>query len=280
MVIIEKKNNMNNLIAISGKIGAGKDSVGNIIRYLSHPKYKEDSNLYLLKDIEDFLTHNSLDTQETYQIKKFAGKLKDIVCILLGCSRVQLEDRVFKNKKLGEDWWYWKIFTNKNDITKYLLLDYKESNFETLKEGGNQFILEKLTPRKILQLLGTEAGRQIIHPNIWVSSLFSDYKASETHKVPRYYDDNNQKGLSGYEGIWEYPKWLITDCRFPNEADAVKRRGGIIIRVNRSNQDLEGLTVHPSETSLDDYKDFDFIINNNGSEEDLINIVKRIYFKS
>ena len=30
-----------------------------------------------------------------------------------------------------------------------------------------------------------------------------------------------------------YPNWIITDVRFPNEADAIKGRGGIIIRVNR-----------------------------------------------
>ena len=31
----------------------------------------------------------------------------------------------------------------------------------------------------------------------------------------------------------EYPNWIITDCRFPNEAKAIKDRDGISIRVNR-----------------------------------------------
>ena len=35
--------------------------------------------------------------------------------------------------------------------------------------------LVKLTPRKLLQLLGTDCGRDIIHPNIWVNALFADY---------------------------------------------------------------------------------------------------------
>ena len=30
------------------------------------------------------------------EIKKFADKLKDIVCLLIGCTREQLEDQEFK----------------------------------------------------------------------------------------------------------------------------------------------------------------------------------------
>ena len=34
----------------------------------------------------------------------------------------------------------------------------------------------KFTPRLLLQLLGTDAGRNIVHPNIWVNALMSDYR--------------------------------------------------------------------------------------------------------
>jgi hypothetical protein len=33
-----------------------------------------------------------------------------------------------------------------------------------------------LTPRRMLQLLGTDCGRNIIHPNIWVNATMVDYK--------------------------------------------------------------------------------------------------------
>ena len=63
----------------------------------------------------------------------------------------------------------------------------------------------------------------------------------------------------------ESSQWLITDTRFPNEADAIKERGGIVVRVDR------GLSTgdHPSETALDDYE-FDYVIPNTGTIEELI----------
>jgi len=135
-----------------------------------------------------------------------------------------------------------------------------------------------LTPRKLLQLLGTECGRNIIHPNIWTNSLFADYK-----------------GVKAPNGKWgghiKYPNWIITDVRFPNEAKAIKDRGGIIIRVNRfteeqkiafaktragrSNNSLQLVlkNQHPSETALDDYE-FDYVVDNNGTLEELIEKIK------
>ncbi len=64
-------------------------------------------------------------------------------------------------------------------------------------------------------------------------------------------------------------KWLVTDVRFENEAEAIKERGGILLRINR-NVDTG---THPSETSLDDYK-FDYTISNKGSMEDLVTSVR------
>ena len=95
-----------------------------------------------------------------------------------------------------------------------------------------------------------------------------------------------------------HPKWIITDMRFPNEMDAVKAKGGITIRVNRPRY-CEGCTLtnlesqdcfdciiyqedyhnmHPSETSLDGAH-FDYVIDNNGSIQDLIQKVTEILIK-
>lgn len=72
----------------------------------------------------------------------------------------------------------------------------------------------------------------------------------------------------------EYPNWIITDVRFPNEAKAIKERGGIVIRVNRFDYTKEELAdMHESETALDDYHDFDCIINN---KESLTNLIEQV----
>lgn len=66
------------IIAISGRIGAGKDEVAKIIQ--------------------------NLDPTNNWQIKKFAGPLKKITSILTGLSLEALEDQGVKATPLGEDW--------------------------------------------------------------------------------------------------------------------------------------------------------------------------------
>ena len=112
----------------------------------------------------------------------------------------------------------------------------------------------KPTPRILLQKIGTYLFRNQLHPNTWTNSTFADYQ-----------DDN----------------WIITDMRFPNEAQAIKDRGGITIRVERPNllNNQNNIKLeHISEKSLDDYK-FNYYICNDSSIENLIAQVKNILIK-
>lgn len=269
----------NNLIAISGKINSGKDTVGKIIQYLTLDKEVfAMTNADIIADLE---YNGYCANKSDWKIKKFADKLKDIVCILLGCTREQLEDREFKEKELGEEWWYYGF--DGGIMIPYLNNGYKKGE-EPLK------YLIKLTPRKLLQLLGTEAGRNIIHPNIWVNALFVDYK-KEVKQFGTFVDSDRKDPMM----TKDYPNWIITDARFPNELQAVKDRGGITIRVNRPKYAYESdlpekssplqhaergkeLHNHYSETALDD-AEFDFVIDNNSSIEDLTQEVKDILVK-
>lgn len=64
---------------------------------------------------------------------------------------------------------------------------------------------------------------------------------------------------------------VIADCRYLNEADKVKEIGGYTVNVVRDTSDYgisEDQRNHSSETSLDGY-DFDFIIDNDGTLEEL-----------
>lgn len=250
----------NNLIGISGKIGSGKDTLGIVIKNCA------DSGC---------------------EIKKFADKLKDIACLLIGCTRRQLEDRGFKEKELGEEWWQYGLI--RENTRKPILYPSKKEDIEKqLKVFNNaRMYINKLTPRKLLQLLGTECGREIIHPNIWVNALFADYVCDNCgqQECPTGEEHTGQMIDSSF------PNWIITDVRFPNEAQAIKDRGGIVIRVNRfkiitktlpdgtecsfiPNPLFDG-EEHPSETALDDYE-FDHVIDNNGSIDELIGKIKQL----
>lgn len=262
------------IIGISGKIGSGKDTVGNIIQYLTSVYLKgfyEGERRYSL---EQYNKQNTPTNISPFKIKKFADALKDIVCILIGCTREQLEDREFKEKELGEEWWYHKDFSR--------LIPY---NKDLVRKWGKESII-KLTPRLLLQLLGTECGRNIIHPNIWVNSLMSEYVPQvywmcdrcnkedilELLQIPSrfkeqgYEEDEyvcpNCKGKESEGDITQVitdnpSNWIITDVRFPNELKAIKDRGGISIRVDRYPKFIT------KARTPDDIRQIPFDINNN-----------------
>jgi hypothetical protein len=202
------------LIAISGKIGSGKDTVGEIIQKLC-------------------LTNEA----PNFEIKKFAGKLKAVGSLLTGIPIEMFEDQEFKKTDLPSEWVYIE----------------------------NGYAARNMTVRDFLQKLGTEAMRDNLHTNVWINALFADYRETESIFRGKVIEKHS------------LPNWIITDMRFPNEMEAVVNRNGVTIRVVRPNlTSFESmLTPHPSETALDD-AEFDYTINNSGTLEDLVKIVRTI----
>lgn len=254
-----------NLIGISGKKGVGKDLVANIINYIYYKKDVEagkEMSLMSFKELQPVLLKSYYNSYNTFKNVKFADKLKDIVCLLIGCTREQLEDREFKEKELGEEWDEFGIrFTYPDDCknpklyggfaTREEAIIFEKNERRSLQWTNDlKTSIERfsLTPRLLLQLLGTECGRQIIHPNIWINSTFTNYN--------------------------EDSKWIISDVRFPNEAEAIKSKGGILIRINRPG--FEDTGEHKSETALDNYDGFDYVIENDSSIDDLIHKIHNI----
>jgi hypothetical protein len=236
------------IIAINGKIGSGKDTIGKMIQYLTSTavdKYAFDE--FLDYDKLGIRVATDYEYWSDWQIKKFAGKLKQIASILSGIPAYKFEDQEFKNTFLSNEW-------------NYFLKD------KTITDDGIGLVVNKMTVREFLQKLGTEAMRNGLHTNTWVNALFSDYTVN-TIAV----------GSNEFDVIDEdvEPKWIITDLRFPNEYDAVAERNGITIRVTRPDTVCG---THPSETALDTYS-FDYEISNDGDYTALLNKVRAILVK-
>ncbi len=98
------------------------------------------------------------------------------------------------------------------------------------------------TPRYAMQTLGTEWGRTLINPDIWVYAAMNHVK--------------------------DYRKAVITDVRFPNEAKAVKDAGGTLVRINKPRGKICVSDFHPSETAIDKLE-VDHQITNDDSIEAL-----------
>jgi hypothetical protein len=79
--------------------------------------------------------------------------------------------------------------------------------------------------RHLYQTLGTEWGRNLIHPGLWVTAMDSSIKY--------HYQGRNI---------------IIDDVRFENEADYIRRQGGIIVHIERNG--LISTDNHPSENGI------------------------------
>jgi hypothetical protein len=81
--------------------------------------------------------------------------------------------------------------------------------------------------RELLQLLGTEFGRGMIRDDIWIRRLMTDVVPGK--------------------------KYVITDVRFDNEAEAIREAGGVIIEVVRPGGGClkPGAAMHSSEAGVD-----------------------------
>lgn len=259
------------IIGISGKINSGKDTVGKIIQYLTEQKEYDMTDLSYQewleeREVDRINGRKSTQSYTDFEIFKFADKLKDIVCLLIGCTKEQLEDKEFKEKELGEEWiryGYADGFTTDNNGNKTMI--FKECDKERyeieLRINWQTAYRIHYTPRMLLQAIGTDLFRNQLLDNIWVNALMADYFAD-------FKDESKNSN------------WIITDLRFPNEARAIKDKGGILIRVDRYDITGQGkLNPHTSETALDDYQDFDYIIDNFGTIEDLIEKVRKILIK-
>jgi hypothetical protein len=214
------------IIGISGYAGSGKDTIGRMIQFLKC----KDIEGKVFQDIIDNPLENDwwLEEQSCWQVKKFAGKLKQIASILTGIPEHLFENREYKETYLPEVW-----------NTDFLEVDDK--------------IEGKMSIREFLQKLGTDALRDGLHTNVWVNALMADYERTADKFVGLTSD--------GFEE-WEegdLPNWIITDVRFPNEAQAIKDAGGIIIRVDRPG--YKATNGHVSEKALDDW-DFDYKLQN------------------
>jgi hypothetical protein len=177
-----------------------------------------------------------------FRRESFASTLKDSVAAVFGWDRTFLEGRTKEAREWREQvdpWW------------------------------AERLAMPTLTPRWVLQYWGTEVCRKGFHDDIWIASLENKLRTSKDNIV-------------------------ISDCRFPNEIQSIRDAGGIIVWVQRgelpdwydvavdANQgknvainELKMRKIHASETAWVG-TEFDVVLDNNGSIDDLYNHAKSI----
>lgn len=112
------------------------------------------------------------------------------------------------------------------------------------------------SPRRLLQLLGTESVRDVFGTDTWVKNADLRLQALERTEA--------DEALPIEVVVW-------TDCRFPQEAEWIRANGGIVIEVRRP--DVEPVATHSSEQGLPAAL-VDGVFWNNGTIDELRNHVR------
>ena len=97
--------------------------------------------------------------------------------------------------------------------------------------------------RRLMQIIGTEVGRNLFDADIWVK--LAEAKLASTLSVG---------------------DTVITDVRFPNEARLIKKHGGLLIRIDRPG--FGAVNEHVSDRASENWT-YDHHIENDGDVEAL-----------
>ena len=108
------------------------------------------------------------------------------------------------------------------------------------------------SPRQLMQLLGTDWGRDLVHRELWL--LLAEQNLNHMAAL-------HQDPITGF---------ILRDVRFENEADWVRSKGGVIVHIQRP--DAQAVARHASESGIGVH-DNDFVIHN---DEDLAHLYKQL----
>lgn len=249
---------MTNIIALCGKKGSGKNTLCNFLHgyqlkslNMINEFYLEGNNLIVNMTVQDEKGEESkedviLDVTRTdlnfgewaaYNMwpfikhYAFASSLKEIAEKMFNIPRECLygtDDQ--KNRVMPHLLWENMPGVVTPEIVKLggLLEQYTDIGLVVIDRYG------PMTAREFMQFFGTEIMRKMYEP-IWVERTIKDIQTEESQLA------------------------VISDCRFKNEAVALKQVGAKLVYLDRS---ISNSDNHVSENGFDDFNDFDLVINN------------------
>ncbi len=243
----------------------------------SHPNFRKRVNS-ILEYLQYGNTPGALSIAAKCSVKTFDAPVKTTAGLLLNVPVEYFESKQYLQSELGSEWARWTTFT---------VLDIKGHHSEfygiyhDTKEKAHQAAIEEqieirtrfrrkklptkgitciahLKPITVEKFLKTLKMRLFyLHPQALPNALFAKYKP-EPHPGP-----TRELRL---------PNWIITDLETKGEFAIIKEHKGITIRISQpgdgADQDIEAGII-PNEN-------FDHIITDTGSNQELIFAVKNI----
>ena len=239
---------MNNVlyIGLNGYAGSGKDTVAKILKTILS---KDWESIEQCKEYY-FSRYTNPTQSATYQTNKddsnssvlciaYADQLKEICAKMFGIPR----QRFYQNKSTA-----WVCI---NDKFQYTEIKPEEDHIITADEyyyistdDSNKYWMSL---REILVYVGTYVLQQNVNKTTFVNIVRNTIR-EERHRNP------NLKYV------------IIPDNRFSHEIDFIHENNGITISIIRNSiQQLDNIAEH----DLDDVEDYDYIVDNSGTYDDL-----------
>lgn len=136
----------------------------------------------------------------------------------------------------------------------------------TSADGEYDYKLGSISGREYLQRFGTEAHRNVFGPDFWVDQVLPKTGWQENFIAEE---------LNGPY----YPDFaIVTDVRFPSEAERVRELGGEIWHINSDKRLGDNIDEHVSEAKLPDYF-IDRTLDNNATVVELEQQIKGILYE-
>lgn len=138
------------------------------------------------------------------------------------------------------------IYDMVRELARYAFVGWDDKVIESYITGENKstpWPIVNVSTRTLMQTLGTDWARDTIYPAFWTDLVESTISWAK-----------NQSNI------------VLSDLRFANEYDMLRRHDAVLIRVERIVVQYDN--PHPSEGLLNDCR-FDFYVNNNGTLDDL-----------
>ena len=233
-------------IGLNGFAGAGKDTVAKMLKTILSKDWQsiEECKEYYFK------TYTNPTQSATYKIKDieqspvlciaYADQLKEICAKMFGIP----SERFYQNKSTA-----WICI---NDKFQYTEIKPNEENIITAEEyyycDDKDYKKYWMSLREILVYVGTYVLQQDINRQIFVNIVRNNIIDVKIHNPNLQYV-------------------IVTDNRFLHEIDFIKENNGITIKIVR-----DGITQldNIAEHDLDNEEDYDYIIDNSGTYDELI----------
>lgn len=108
------------------------------------------------------------------------------------------------------------------------------------------------SPRWLMQTIGTEWGREMVNPNVWLNVA-----ARRINAIKAIAEHQHVAGI------------VVSDIRFENEADWLRAQGGVVWHVRRPGSGLVGFDGHHASEKTIPRHENDRVIDNEATIDEL-----------